>query len=579
MADVQTTLEERLSAAFATVAGGPADPVLRRSDRADFQANGALALAKVLGRPPQEVAREVAAALEPDGVTASVEVSGPGFLNLTVAPAFLVARLVDLAGDRALGVAPDPAPRRTVVDYSAPNVAKELHVGHLRSTVIGDALCRLLAAVGHDVVRENHLGDWGTPFGMLIEHLVDVGQGGDVHHLSVEDLDEFYRQARSSFDSDPAFAERSRARVVLLQSGDPATLGLWRTLVDESVRHMQEVYATLGVLLTEDDVVGESFYNPLLPAVVDDLAAQGLLVESDGARCVFPPGFTNREGDPLPLIVQKSDGGYGYAATDLAAIRDRVTRVGARRLLYVVGAPQAQHLAMCFAVAAMAGWLPEEAEAEHVSFGQILGPDRKRFASRSGGTITLSSLLDEAVARAEAALRARDPDRDPAETARLARAVGIGAVRWADLASERQRDYVFDWDRMLAFEGDTGPYVQYAQARIRSIFRRAAQEGAGGDWAAAGPPDLSEGPARDLALVLEAYGAAVAAAVADLAPSRLTTYLYELATAFTTFYEHCPVLRAGDPATVAQRLWLSDLVARVLSAGLGLLGIEAPERM
>ncbi len=576
MSDAQSVLAERLQAAFDAVEPG-ADPVLRASERADFQANGALALAKRAGRNPREVAEAVVAEADLADVCTEVAVSGPGFVNLTLSAGFLARQVSAVAADAdgRLGVARARWPETVVVDYSAPNVAKEMHVGNLRSTIIGDALCRLLDHAGHRVHRENHLGDWGTPFGMLIEHLVDLGEQEAAHELSVGDLGSFYQQARVSFDADPAFQERSRRRVVLLQSGDPETLRLWRVLVTESVRYFDQVYGQLGVLLTDDDIVGESFYNPMLPGVVDDLAARGLLVEDQGARCVFPSGFTNRDGDPLPLIVQKSDGGFGYAATDLAAIRDRVDRLGATRILYVVGAPQSQHLQMCFVVARLAGWLPEGTVAEHVGFGSVLGADRKMLKARSGDSVKLAELLDEAVARATAAMAERDPEMGPEERAQVARSLGIGAVKYADLSTDRGRDYVFDWDRMLAFEGNTGPYLQYAHARIRSIFRR-------GEVAAPDPsvpPSLAEPEERALALVLDGFAGAVAEATGSAAPAKLCGYLFELATTFTTFYERCPVLRAPDEERRRSRLLLSDTAARVLAAGLGLLGIDAPPRM
>jgi len=568
-----TVLNARLQAAFDSVRPG-ADPVLRPSERADYQVNGVLKLAKELGRNPRQLADELLAVARLDDVCSQIEVSGPGFVNLTLAPSFVAELVASMAADPAVGLDPVADPTTVVIDYSAPNVAKEMHVGHLRTTVIGDALARILDALGHRVVRENHVGDWGTPFGMLIEHLVDLGEEAGAHELSVGDLDTFYRQARASFEADEAMRERSRARVVLLQSGDPETLRLWHVLVAESIRYFDEVYRRLGVLLTDDDVVGESFYNPLLDAVVEDLDAQGLLVEDDGAQCVFPPGFTNREGEPLPLIVRKSDEGYGYAASDLAAIRDRVDRVGAHLLLYVVGAPQAQHFAMCFAVARMAGWLPEGTEAVHVAFGSILGPDRKMFKTRSGETVKLIALLDEAVERADAAIAERNPGLEPEQRKDLADQLGIGAVKYADLSTDRTRDYVFDWDRMLAFEGNTGPYLQYAHARIRSIFRRLD---AVPDLAVA--PTLTEEAERDLALSLLGYRAAVHLAAETYSPSKLTTYLFDLASTFSTFYEVCPVLAAPDAETRRSRLTLADLTARVLEAGLGLLGIAAPDRM
>ena len=424
------------------------------------------------------------------------------------------------------------------------------------------------------MLRENHVGDWGTPFGMLIEHLIDVDGSDNADSFSVRDLNDFYAQARRTFESDPDFAERSRQRVVLLQSGDPETLRLWEIFVAESLRHNDQVYRMLGVLLDDDDVVGESFYNPFLPVVVEELAARGLLVEHDGALCVFPEGFENRNGDPLPLIVRKSDGGYGYPATDLACIRDRTGRRGASRLLYVVGAEQTLHFRLLFAVAALAGYLPEGTTAVHVGFGLILGTDGRKLASRSGESERLIDLLTEAVDRATAALDARPSELGAAQRAQVARALGIGAVKYADLSTERSRDYVFDWDRMLAFEGDTGPYLQYAHARIRSIFRR-------GEVAPPEPgtrPRVDEPQERALALKLLEYASAVHATAEAYSPAKLCAYLFELATTFTTFYEACRVL-VDDQDVRTSRLALCDLTVRVLAQGLSLLGMEAPEQM
>ena len=574
MPDFRSVLADRLQAGFDAVEPG-ADPVLRESDRADFQVNGTLALAKRLGRNPREVAAEVLAATELDDLCERAEVSGPGFINLTLSPAFIASEVAALSSGDRLGVGRVERPTTVVVDYSAPNVAKEMHVGHLRTTLIGDSLCRMLDLVGHRVVRENHIGDWGTPFGMLIEHLIDLGEEKGAHELSVGDLDTFYLGARASFDGEGEFRERARRRVVLLQSGDPETLRLWRVLVGESVRYFDEVYSKLGVLLTDDDIVGESAYNPMLPGVVADLESSGLLVEDDGARCVFPPGFANRDGDPLPLIVQKSDGGYGYAATDLAALRDRIDRLGAERILYVVGAPQSQHLQMCFAVARMAGWLRDPHEAVHVSFGSVLGPDRKIFRSRSGSRVKLVELLDEGVERAGRALGDRVADLTPSERAEASRALGIGAVKYADLSTDRTRDYVFDWERMLAFEGNTGPYLQYAHARVRSIFRRGGVAPPRRGVA----PTLGHPSERALALALLGFDGAVQESLRTYSPSRLAGYLFALATSFTTFYESCPVLRAPDEESRRSRLVLADLTARVLAEGLGLLGMSAPEHM
>ena len=479
-----------------------------------------------------------------------------------------------MSSDPRLGVEPVAHPETVVIDYSAPNVAKEMHVGHLRTTLIGDSLARLFGFLGHDVRRENHIGDWGTPFGMLIEHLLDVDGSENAESFSVRDLNEFYASARQQFDSDPAFADRCRRRVVLLQSGDDETLHLWRIFVAESMRHAREVYDLLGVLLTDEDTVGESFYNPLLPIVVSELDELGLLVEDDGALCVFPEGFENRAGEPLPLIVRKSDGGYGYPATDLAAVRDRTGRIGATRLLYVVAAEQTLHFRLVFAAAELAGYLRPGVEAVHVSFGFVLGTDGKKMASRAGESERLIDLLSEGIERAEAALKRRSSDLSPERQAAVAHALGIGAVKYADLSTERMRDYVFDWDRMLAFEGDTGPYLQYAHARIRSIFRRAG--------VAPPPPGavplLGEPSERALALQLLRFAAAVEAAAETYSPSKLCTYLFELATSFTGFYEASRVL-VDDDAVRVSRLGLCDLTARVLELGLSLLGMEAPEQM
>lgn len=578
MAGLLTALAARLQPGFDAVAPG-ADPVLRPSTQpgADFQANGAMALAKRTGMPPADIAAKVVAGADLDGV-AVAEVHPRGFVNLTVDAGFLTSSLAAAAGSPTLGVEP-AAPRWTiVVDYSAPNVAKELHAGHVRTTIVGDALCRVATFAGHHVIRENHIGDWGTPFGMLIEHLIDMGEEAGAHELSVGDLDGFYRQARTAFDASPELQERARHRVVLLQSGDPETLRLWRVLVDESMRYFSEVYARLGVLLTGEDVVGESFYNDLLPVVVADLEAAGLLVESEGARCVFPPGFTGREGEPLPLIVQKSDGGYGYATTDLAALKDRFGRLGADRALYVVGAPQAQHFAMCFAAGRLAGYVPDGAEPVHVAIGNMLGADRKIFRSRGGETVKLIALVDEAIERAATKVAELSPDLPAEERAEVAQIVGVGALKYADLSVDRAREYVFDWDRMLSFDGNSAPYLQYAHARIMSIFRRG-----GIDPSAYGAGRVAvalDAPAeRALALRLLGFEAAVASVLETWTPHKLCTYLFELAGDFTTFFEHCPVLRADDAAQRDSRLELCAHTAAVLARGLSLLGIEAPSRM
>jgi arginyl-tRNA synthetase len=434
----------------------------------------------------------------------------------------------------------------------------------------------MLGFVGHRVIRENHIGDWGTPFGMLIEHLMDVGEEEAAHELSVGDLDAFYRAARVKFDGSEEFQERSRRRVVLLQSGDEETLRMWQVLVDQSLAYFQEVYAKLGVLLTPDDVVGESYYNDDLPIVVQELAEKGLLVESDGARCVFPDGWVGRDGDPLPLIVQKSDGGFGYAATDLASLRDRFGRLQADLSLYVVGAPQAQHLSMCFAVAAMAGWLPSAERAVHVAFGNMLGADRKMFRSRSGGAVKLVDLLDEAVTRAAAIVAEKNPDLEGRDD--VARQVGIGSLKYADLSTDRVRDYVFDFDRMLSFDGNTAPYLQYARVRCLSIFRRAGRDHESylDGRVSVSVTDPAE---RALAVALLGFSAALDDTLATWSPHKLCTYLFDLAGLYTSFFENCPVLKAPTEDLRDSRLVLCALTAATLGLGLSVLGIETPERM
>ncbi len=579
MASPAQTITTLLEPAFAALSEG-SDPMLRPSSRPgfDFQVNGSIALAKKLGRRPQEIATLVTSGVELKEVCDSVEVTPQGFVNLRMDDNFLASCVSEVAADPRLGVETAANPLTVVVDYSSPNVAKEMHAGILRTTVIGDCLCLLLEHVGHRVIRENHVGDWGTQFGMLIEYLLDLGEAEGAHELSVGDLDGFYRRARAAFDASPDMQERSRRRVVALQSGDPETLRLWGILVDESVVYFEDVYAKLGVKLTRADIVGESFYNPTLAQVVAELDEKGLLVESDGAKCVFVDGWTSREGEPLPLIVQKSDGGYGYATTDLATLRDRFGRLGADLAVYVVGAPQAQHFAMCFAVAAEAGWLPSLERAVHVAFGSVLGADRKMFKSRAGATFKLVDLLDEAVQRAGDAVSARSLELGEAERASVARMVGIGAVKYADLSTDRLRDYVFDLDRMVSFDGNTGPYLQYARVRCLSIFRRAGLDPAdylGGELTI----QVGHPAERDLALALTGFGAATSAAVESWSPHKLCAYLYDLAGLYTTFFENCPVLKAPDEETKSSRLALCALSAAVLGQGLSLLGIESPERM
>jgi arginyl-tRNA synthetase len=576
MADPLLLLSQRFADAFAAVAGGPADPVVRPSDRADAQVNGALGVAKALGRQPREVALAVLeAAGNVSDMCASVEVAGPGFLNVTFSDAFLVTQLREAVVSKSAGVRQAVVPQTVVVDYSAPNVAKEMHVGHLRSTVIGDALVRMLTFVGHSVIRENHIGDWGTPFGMLIEHLIDLGEDQAAAEFSVGDLDAFYKQARQKFEADDEFKDRARHRVVALQAGDAETLRMWRVLVGESTKYFNRVYSILGVLLEDGDLMGESAYNDLLPQVVTRLADSGALQHSEGADVMFLDGFTNRDNEPLPLIIRKGDGGYNYATSDLACVIDRVERLHADKMWYVVGAPQAQHLQMVEAAARKAGWLPDSVEMLHVAFGNVLGSDRKMLKSRSGDTVKLSALLDEAIQRAGAAVEEKNPHLSSNEKAEIARVVGIGAVKYADLSTDRVKDYIFDWDRMLSFDGNTAPYLQYAHARICSIFRRA---GVSRDGLDVGTLALESPHEKALGMALLQFDSAVWDTLDKASPHRLCTYLYDLATAFTGFYENCPVLKSDEPQR-SSRLVLCDATARVMEIGLGLLGIDAPEAM
>jgi arginyl-tRNA synthetase len=547
------------------------DPVLRPSQFADFQVNVALALAKKLGRPPREVADLLVEHLDVSGVCHEPQVSGPGFVNLRLDEAWLGRALDGLADDGRLGV-PTQDPQVVPIDYSAPNVAKEMHVGHLRTTVVGDSLARTLEHLGHHVIRQNHVGDWGTPFGMLIEHLLDVGEDSAEAAQLRSDPNAFYQAARQDFESDPAFADRARQRVVSLQAGDPATLVLWQELVDLSKIYFNTIYSTLGVGLGDEDLAGESSYNDDLAAVCDELEAAGIATMSEGALCVFLDGYTGREGKPVPLIIRKSDGGYGYGTTDLATVRHRVRDLHADRMLYVIGAPQSLHLQMVWDTARKAGWLPPTVEVVHVQIGNVLGPDRKILKTRSGAPLRLMALLDEAIAAARAVVDESRPDLDEALRASIAPQVGIGAVKYADLSVAHDSEYVFDLDRMVALTGNTGPYLQYAAARVRSILRSA------GD-AVPGPVTLGEPSERALALALLGFGDVVVQVGDLLEPHRLCGYLFDLAQAFSAYYECCPVLNAPDDATRASRLALARVTLDVLEAGLALLGIEAPERM
>ncbi|WP_307080028.1 arginine--tRNA ligase [Arthrobacter pascens] len=560
------------------------DPVVRPSQFADIQINAAMSLAKKVGVPPRDAAARIVEALKLDGICNSVEISGPGFINLTFDGTW-IEELLNSAATKAestpTGGGPGAQAQRVVVDYSSPNVAKEMHVGHLRTTVVGDSLVRILEALGHTVIRQNHIGDWGTPFGMLIEHWLEVGEDSPDGALLVDDPSAFYQAARAKFDGDADFATRARLRVVSLQSAHEETLAVWRRLVDHSKLYFNAIYSTLGVSLEDDHIAGESSYDPHLAQLCQELEEAGLARVSEGALCTFPAGFKGRDGEPLPLIIRKSDGGYGYATTDLATVRYRVQELHADRILYVVGAPQNVHLRMVMETAREAGWLPDTVEATHVQIGNVLGQDGKILKSRSGTPVKLMALLEEAVDRARAVVDASRPDLSEEERAVTARQVGMGAVKYADLSVGHDTEYVFDFDRMLALTGNTGPYVQYAAARIRSILRKAgvsSPTGAEGEPTAAGAIAVVDPAERALALHLLEYGATLRRVGELLEPHRLCAYLFELAQLFTSFYDQCPVLKAEESVR-ASRLALCSLVLHRLSDGLDLLGIGTPENM
>ena len=578
MANPQQVLGARVQNALVAAFGADyagADPLIRPSQHADLQSNVALGLAKKVGKAPRDIAAGIVAHLDIDDVAEQPEVSGPGFINFTLKDAWIAREASVVLADPRLGVPLTEHPKTVIVEYSSPNIAKEMHVGHLRSTIVGDAIARVTEFVGDHLIRDNHVGDWGTPFGMLIEHLIDVGDDSPEAGLLRTNPNAFYQHARVKFDSDPVFADRARERVVKLQSGhDPATMGLWEELVDLSKAYLRDTYAKLQVSLTDDDIRGESFYNDMLPGVAEDLEAKGLARISDGALCAFPDGFTNRDGTPLPVIIRKSDGGYNYSSTDLATIRYRVDKVNVDRAIYVVGSDQALHFRMVFAVAREAGWLPDGKRFEHAQIGMVQGKDGHRLRTRAGDLVKLSELLTEGVERARALLDEAERD-DDLDLDAIAEDVGIGAIKYADLSTARDSAYIFDWDRMISFRGNTGPYLQYATARIRSIFRRAGID----EGTPRGPIVVTAPAERELALKLLGFGAVVAQVAETAEPHQLCAYLFEAASLFTTFYEQCPVLKADNEETRQSRLALCAAVLRVLTTGLGLLGVPLPERM
>src|SRR5580693_2523382 len=579
MADPQQVLSARVHDALVAAYGADyadADPLIRPSAFADFQSNAALPLAKRLGRAPREIASEIAARLGVADIAEPPTVSGPGFVNLTLRNDWIARAAGELLADPRSGVPATSQPKLVIVEYSSPNIAKEMHVGHLRSTIVGDAIARVSEFVGDHVIRDNHVGDWGTPFGMLIEHLIDVGDDSPEAGLLRTDPNAFYQSARVKFDSDPVFADRARERVVKLQSGnDPATMELWQDLVDMSKAYLRDTYAKLRVTLTDDDIRGESFYNDMLSDVADDLVAMGHAWISDGALCAFPEGFTSRDGTPLPVIIRKSDGGYNYSTSDLATVRYRVDKVNVDRAIYVVGSDQALHFRMIFAVAREAGWLPAGKDFEHAQIGLVQGKDGHRLRTRSGDNVKLSELLTEGVERARAILDEVERDDEGLDLDAIAEDVGIGAIKYADLSTARDSAYIFDFDRMISFKGNTGPYLQYATTRIQSIFRRAGI----GEDTPGGPVVVTEPAERELALKLLSFGTVVRQVADTAEPHQLCVYLFEVASLFTTFYEQCPVLKADDDEIRQSRLALCAAVLRMLTTGLGLLGVPLPDRM
>ncbi|MFF4910784.1 arginine--tRNA ligase [Streptomyces sp. NPDC001260] len=576
---VQQQLASALSATLPEAAG--ADPLLRRSDRADFQANGILALAKKAKANPRELATQVVSRVATgDELIKDVEVSGPGFLNLTIADRAitenLAARYAD--GDR-LGVPLKENAGITVIDYAQPNVAKEMHVGHLRSAVIGDALRGMLDFTGEKTIGRHHIGDWGTQFGMLIQYLFEnpgeLAPAADVDgEQAMSNLNRVYKASRAVFDADEEFKERARKRVVALQSGDKETLELWQQFVDESKVYFYSVFEKLDMRIRDEEIVGESAYNDGMPETARLLEEMGVAVRSEGALVVFFDEIRGKDDQPVPLIVQKADGGFGYAASDLTAIRNRVTDLHATSLLYVVDVRQSLHFKMVFEAARRAGWLTDGVTAHNMGYGTVLGADGKPFKTREGETVRLEDLLDEAVQRAAEVVREKAQDLTEDEIQERAAQVGIGAVKYADLSTSPNRDYKFDLDQMVSLNGDTSVYLQYAYARIQSILRKA------GETKPAAHPELELAPAeRALGLHLDAFGDTVFEAAAEYAPHKLAAYLYQLASLYTSFYDKCPVLKAETPAQVENRLFLCDMTARTLHQGMALLGIRTPERL
>ncbi|KTS01430.1 arginine--tRNA ligase [Pantoea sp. B270] len=575
--NIQALLSDKVSQAM-VAAGAPADcePQVRQSAKVqfgDYQANGIMAVAKKLGQVPRQLAEQVVQHLDLAGIASKVDIAGPGFINIFLDRQWLAQQAAQALQLPRLGVS-EVTPQTIVIDYSAPNVAKEMHVGHVRSTIIGDAAVRTQEFLGHHVIRANHVGDWGTQFGMLIAYL-EKQQNEHHEEIALADLEAFYREAKRTYDEDEAFAERARGYVVKLQGGDEYCRAMWKKLVDITMSQNQQVYDRLNVTLTRKDVMGESLYNDMLPGIVADLREKGLAVTSEGATVVFLDEFKNKEGEPMGVIIQKKDGGYLYTTTDIACAKYRYETLHADRVLYYIDSRQHQHLQQAWTIVRKAGYVPESVPLEHHAFGMMLGKDGRPFKTRSGGTIKLSDLLDEAVERAHALVSEKNPEMSAAELKELAEVVGIGAVKYADLSKSRTTDYIFDWDNMLAFEGNTAPYMQYAYTRVLSVFRKAGIEAD----SLHGDIILTDEREALLATRLLQFEETITQVARDGTPHVMCAYLYDLAGLFSGFYEHCPILSAEEENVRNSRLQLAALTAKTLKQGLDTLGIKTVERM
>jgi len=578
MENIKQILEQLVSKALVQVTGiqGVKANVINssRPEFGDYQANGVMSAAKLMKKNPRELASEVLAAIKQEHRIARMEVAGPGFINIFLADESLELALSNAISSHDL-IEKTARPCSVVVDYSGPNLAKEMHVGHLRGTIIGDCIARVLEALGHKVIRQNHVGDWGTQFGMLIAHMESLKASSEGDSLQLSDLEMFYRAAKTRFDAEAGFADQARLYVVRLQQGDALCLQAWQQFIDESLKHCETIYEMLGVTLTREHLRAESFYNPQLPEIIEQLKSAGLLSISEGAQCVFLEEFKGKEGAPLPAIVQKSDGGYLYATTDLAALRYRAQTLSADRVLYVVDARQSLHFQQVFAISRKADFVPDKCSLEHIAYGTMMGDDGKPFKTRSGDTVKLKELLEESVRRALLVVQEKSPELSPSHKEDISRVVGIAAVKYADLSKNRTSDYVFDWDTMLAFEGNTAPYMLYAFARIRSILRRQNAENICREMTNITLGTLEE---RNLALKILQFSEALHLVANECYPNHLCSYLYELAGTFMRFYEACPVLKA-EPDIRDSRLALVALTADVLKAGLNLLGLQTLESM